>query len=167
MFNGIINKTEETVKPPVELIGGYKEGTFCYFYGTFGKVYCLSDVSGNVFYVGLTGHDLKKRLTQHISEAKNSTKKSKKSEKIISLNYDFYISIVEIEWVTGRNHREALSKIRHLETKCIDTYRALGYNLTNKSPKLYGNINVTEEYKGQCLAFINGVIKEITKNELK
>lgn len=165
MSNGIINKTEGAVKTE-ELIGGYKLGTICYFYGTYAKVYSLSDKHGNVFYIGLTGHPIEKRLLAHIAETKScKIKGSKKIEKIKSLNYEVYISIIEMVWTTGRTHREAVAKIRSLESQTIQTYKSLGYELTNRTKEVGLPKLLAEEYKGQCLAFINGIVKEITKSK--
>ena len=102
------------------------------FYVGWALVYSLSDLNGNLFYVGATGLTLAERLAWHLSEAKH--KDSPKGRKIISLNYEVTINCIDKKLVTGRVKGEAPHKIRDLEYKWIEKLRNDGVELVNVHP---------------------------------
>lgn len=96
------------------------------------SVYTLSDIEGNIFYVGCSS-DLKKRLKAHITEAKGDHcyTNRKKNAKIRSLNYQ--ILIKEIDRLEAKNYQINLAKYegRDIEYKRIVEYHRMGFNLVN------------------------------------
>lgn len=124
------------------------------FYGSYAKVYTLSDNNGNVFYVGCTVLDMVTRFRGHLSEAKNCTSAyNVKSSHIRSLNYKVIATIVEIKWVTGTCATHAQKKLLKDENKWIKTYINLGYKLLNREAKDKVVFKTTEEFLGQT--FVN------------
>lgn len=129
----------------------YKEGTYCPFYGAYGKVYSLSDRNGNVFYVGCTVMPMEKRLLQHISEAKANRKHSNRAKnKIISdSNFEITATILDIKYVTGRYARNAQRQLCNTEKSWIEKYVSLGYDLCNRDHKRRKERTNVKEHIGQ------------------
>jgi uncharacterized protein YbcI len=87
------------------------------------KIYTLSDNTGNdIFYVGCTRNSVSERLMQHLKDAYS---RNPKSAKIIALNYEVLITVVE---VLESNDKMV---IKAAEERWILHYQKKGYTLTN------------------------------------
>lgn len=121
------------------------------YYG-YGKVYTLSDKSGNVFYVGCTTGAMNARLSGHISEARaNYTNSNKTKNKIIAdSNFDIVATIVEIKWLTWMfRDIYRCQTLKKLERQYIKKYLDLGYDLCNREAKRKEKLLDTPEFIGQ------------------
>jgi hypothetical protein len=129
----------------------YKEGTYCPFYGAYGKIYSLSDINGNVFYIGCTVLPLEKRLSQHVSEAKANRKGTNQTKnKIISdSGFEITATILEIKYVTARKAITAQKSLCNVEKQWIEKYIALGYDLCNRDHKRRKETTNVKEHVGQ------------------
>lgn len=109
------------------------EFPYCNFFGTYAKIYTLSDESGDVFYVGSTTKRLEIRLAQHISNAKQNKKygNKRKDELIRKLNYKIIATIVDMLWVTAQREKDLKHMADKLERQWIQKYASLGYDLCN------------------------------------
>ena len=97
-------------------------------------IYVLCDQENNIRYVGKTVASLKKRLQQHISEAKRHPNKNHRINWINSvLNSGYYVNIQEIDscpWC----------KSQDLERYYIKFYKDQGINLVNSTDGGEGNL---------------------------
>lgn len=98
------------------------------------KCYSLTDDKGVVFYVGITIHDLTKRLTAHLNDAKNyvygtelrpSKKNINKIQRIKNSNYNISINLLQKKVVKNSDQKFAL------EAKWITYFIKEGVELTN------------------------------------
>lgn len=94
------------------------------------SVYSLSDMNGNIFYVGATTGPIDKRKKEHVREAKYSDKR-KKDKMIRQLDYKFNINLVERKAITSRSSERAFKTISVIEKYWIRKYISNGINLTN------------------------------------
>jgi hypothetical protein len=106
---------------------------YCNFFGTYTKIYTLSDENGNVFYVGSTTTRLEIRLANHITVAKKnkSSGNKRKDAHIRKLNYKITATIVDMIWVTADRKKDLTHKADKIEKQWIDKYLSLGYALLN------------------------------------
>jgi len=95
-------------------------------------IYCLSDGSGNIRYIGKTKKYLKQRLYSHIKEC-NTTRKSHKINWIKSLLNKGVRPIIEVIDEVPEEDWEFWEKY------WISQFRIWGFNLTNISPGGYNN----------------------------
>lgn len=143
----------------------YVEGAYCDFFGGYAKIYTLSGVNGDVFYVGCT-FDLTNRLATHLGNAKGNHKGSnkKKNEIIRSLNFEVVVKVVDMKWVTGSRANRIIHKAFPLEKKWIQKFLELGYDLCNGRPMLKRRGPVKKEFVGQTFqtkSQLNGSIEII------
>jgi hypothetical protein len=88
--------------------------------------YSLSDINGNVFYVGVTTMKLKTRLAAHLAEAKRSQQGNRKKCEIIrNLNFEILINLLE------QREIEYLWRGRDVEAKWILFFLEKGVDLSN------------------------------------
>lgn len=130
------------------------------FFGAYAKIYTISDVNGNVFYVGCTTNSIEARLAGHISEARNTntynklySSKSPKSVRIRELDFKIVITIVHMQWVTSFASMSALKKMARTEKEWIKKYMDLGYSLCNREAivKVKKEKILLSEFIGQSL----------------
>lgn len=102
------------------------------------SIYTLSDVEGNIFYVGATMGVAEKRLKDHISEALRDMGSNKSKNEIIrSLNYQVKVTCTE-----QVNSKE---EMRKKEKQWIDSFSRLGHKLCNKHSKTFDLSKLKEE----------------------
>jgi hypothetical protein len=114
--------------PEYQLVWAGKASHVCCL---FAKVYTLSDLNGDVFYVGITTGTLERRLTAHLCDARIGKGNAKKNERIILCQFKPKISQVDIMYVTGYNSSMAMNKARFLEYEWICRFRDQGMDLAN------------------------------------
>lgn len=99
-------------------------------------IYVLCDQENNIRYVGKTVASLKKRLQQHISEAKRHPNKNHRINWINSvLNSGYYVNIQEIDSCPWCNSQK-------LEQYYIKYYIENGFNLVNSTKGGEGNLGL-------------------------
>ena len=100
------------------------------------KIYTLSDVLGNVFYVGCTIGSLEQRLKNHLSDSKGQLRRfmnQEKNTKIRALEYKILIKEVDRMEVSGWKGYQMNCQARPLEYKWIIKFHKAGANLTNRT----------------------------------
>lgn len=95
-------------------------------------IYTLSDLDGNIFYVGCTERKLSERLSAHISEAKKGRGNKEKNRIIVEL--EFKVVITEIDSCPLRN-RTDLMRANRREEQWIVRFRENGHTLCNIRPR--------------------------------
>lgn len=97
------------------------------------KIYALTDVEENIFYVGCTLNSLKKRRAEHIKGSVEGAaySRGKKAQKIRSLNYDILIQELCSFGVFGLNKREAQINAFPIEKIWVDKMLSDGHPLCN------------------------------------
>lgn len=132
----------------------YREGACCRVFVGCAKIYTLSDLKGNVFYVGSTSHSLEKRLSAHLAEARLNKRcgNKKKNEKIRSLNFQIEAKVIDIKYVAGSKQAAARGKSNDLEGEWIKKYVELGYDLCNKIRMTYNFVTACQKpFIGQTI----------------
>lgn len=118
------------------------------FYIVF-RFYTLSDMDGNVFYVGLTRFPVEKRLLQHLNEARayrgQNFVNGRKCLKIRSLDYRILMTVIETKWVAVKNVRAIPFQIRDLEKEFIQKYLESGHALLNSCVREKSNTLIEKD----------------------
>ena len=106
---------------------------FCFVLCIKTKVYSLSDLDGNVFYVGCTSQSLEARLGCHIANAKSgSGYNHAKNSHISSLGFKVNISILEEKYTTKiTSPYSATKEMAQREFFWINHFISNGVNLLN------------------------------------
>lgn len=103
------------------------------YHESYAVIYVLTDLNGNVFYVGCTIKPLEFRLKLHLSDAKANRRFTNKvkNEKIRSLDYK--VLIKEVDRILGGGYKgyQINSAGRKLEMDWILKYHNSGCQLTN------------------------------------
>lgn len=145
------------------------KGQYCTLVATYAKIYTLSDSLGNVFYVGCTIHNIRQRVSQHLSEAKAGKLLNKKNLKIRSLDFKIVATIIDMKYVTGNKMKNMRRHTSTWEREWILKYRALGYDLTNRHPIVIGSRQQKQyepEHVGQSFSVSIEKIEEIKMKDL-
>lgn len=134
-------------------LADYKIGACCNVFIGYARIYTLSDINDNVFYVGCTTQDLQKRLACHLAEAKANTPKSNSLKNLFIMALDFRVTIriVEEKFVTGFKAYSAVTKAKDLELKWVRKFISRGATLCNnreiKDLKKMTKLNRSKRYK--------------------
>lgn len=132
-------------------------------FSMLGSVYSLSDLDGNIFYIGATTISVKKRFGHHISVAK-SLAKGKKSRsctqsalKIIKLDFNVECKILSTKTYDAVSKKEALENLNKDEMDHIKQAKAAGHKLVNVHGLVLSNIKT--EVPGQVFTHRNTKLK--------
>lgn len=120
------------------------QGQASNFYCVFAKIYGLYDLSGNIFYVGLTTSPVELRLSQHLCDARQSYNKSQRVKRIRELDGQVRIEVLDILWLTSKDPWFNMDNARKLERHWIRKYIDAGTPLTNgtyNKPQGIGSIS--------------------------
>lgn len=112
------------------------------------RIYILSDMDGNVFYVGCTIQPLFVRLKMHLCEAKinHSFTNKAKNKKIQLLDFKVLITEVDRMEVSGYEGYQMTNKAKDLELSWVKKYKSMGCQLTNsKELKQIDKMSTSQE----------------------
>lgn len=97
------------------------------------NIYSLSDLPGNVFYVGCTAGTLAERLKAHLLEAKNNNYSNFQKNALINhLDYNVKINLLETKWAVSPSRSLAVYTASDVEVKWINHFINMGIPLVNK-----------------------------------
>ena len=119
----------------IRLLNGGCKYKYSHVYYCTITVYSLSDIHGNIFYIGSTINNLSKRLYEHLARAANKPDNQPRVNTVIVEN-DFNILINPIKkvFVSFGRYTQATSKSRTYEGEILNKLLSDGHMLTNQQP---------------------------------